>query len=447
MAKTYLGLDIGTTKCAAVIFDVANRRLLDSASTASKAGVPSPVEGGDEQNPERIFATLFKLVRELSPELRAKVGGVGVCGQMHGVLLRGESGSVSNLISWRDRRALADGSLAEFKDRPGCAELKSGFGFTTLAWLSAKGALESKWRSACAIHDHLVAELCALAKPVTDSVDAASWGLFDVFSDTWDLRAVEALNVERRLLPALVPPGSKAGGLSAKYAKLLGLREGTPVAVATGDNQAAVLACGEDFDEELYVNVGTGAQICVAPRKENVEGRALGAETELRPFFHGRLLAAASPLCGGESFAWLAGFAKGVFDGLGRTPPSESEIYRRLDELGMRSVNCGLLFEPCFAGRRGDPTRRASISKINLLNFGLGPLAASLAEGLMIDMKSMLPDWAFEGRKRIVASGNAMRKLEITKFQARSVFGLPLRLPAFHEEAACGAAMLAARLD
>jgi sugar (pentulose or hexulose) kinase len=112
----------------------------------------------------------------------------------------------------------------------------------------------------------------------------------------------------------------------------------------------------------------------------------------------------------------------------------------------MNSVDKGLRFKPSFLGERHDPTLRASIEGIGLDNFDAGALASALAEGILLNMREMMPAWAFEGRSRAVASGNALRKLSIMRHHARRVFGLPLTLPESREEAACGAAIVASRL-
>lgn len=446
MDKTYLGLDIGTTKVAAAIYSLSAGKPIAVASIAAKADLPSKVEGGHEQDPNEIFDKLLGLVRKLPAKAREGVSAIGVAGQMHGVLLMTEDGGLSPLMTWKDRRASVDGSFRDIFAKPGCAGLRDGFGFTTLAWMAAHKALDGRWSAAATVQDAFVAQLCGLRHPLCDHADAASWGLFDLFKGVWDMDAIDALGIPRRLLPELAAPGAKAGTLCGEWAKLLGLAEGLPVAVATGDNQASALATSEEPDKELYLSVGTGAQLSVALKPEDVSGKPLTPGMELRPFFDGRLLAVVAPLCGGESFAWLANAVKRTFTDFGMDAPSESELYRRIDELAMRSLDSGLEFKPNFIGERHAPLQRASIEGIGLENFDTGSLAAALAAGIMSNMKSMMAPWALEGRGRIMGSGNALRRLSIMKVQARKVYGLPLTVSDMREEAACGAAKLASRI-
>jgi sedoheptulokinase len=57
----------------------------------------------------------------------------------------------------------------------------------------------------------------------------------------------------------------------------------------------------------------------------------------------------------------------------------------------------------------------------------------------------MMPPSLLEGRGRIVASGNALRRNPLLAEAAREVFGKPLEFSSSPEEAACGAAILASR--
>jgi hypothetical protein len=57
----------------------------------------------------------------------------------------------------------------------------------------------------------------------------------------------------------------------------------------------------------------------------------------------------------------------------------------------------------------------------------------------------MLPAAALRGRRRVVGSGNALRRVPLLQAMVREEFGPPLVLSAGREEAATGAARLAAQ--
>ena len=81
----YLGIDVGTTKIAAVVAD-GEGGVRAAASRVHEAGLPS-ADGRAEQEAGVLLDTTWAVVRELPEALRQRVGGVGVTGQMHGVVL------------------------------------------------------------------------------------------------------------------------------------------------------------------------------------------------------------------------------------------------------------------------------------------------------------------------------------------------------------------------
>jgi len=432
-----LGIDIGTSKIAAVIID-DSRRVLACRSV----GVPPARDETRRRDAcaPAIEETAWRCVAELPAALRAQVQAVGLTGQMHGVLLTGAGGqAVSPLITWQDERC-DEAFLQELQNRTGY-RLSSGFGCATLAWLRGHDELPAAAAGACTIHDYLTARLCGLPHPVTDPTDAASWGLFDLRALDWDVTAVERAGIERRLLPEVRPSGSLAGRATPAIAGRLGLPAGTPVAVAIGDHQASLLATLREPERELALTLGTGGQLsAVVPSLG-----AAGETYEYRPYPGGRYLLTAASLCGGAAWAWLAEAVKAWLRDLGLPCPADDALYEKLNALGL-AAESELSVSPHFLGERHAPTLRGHIDGIDLHNFTLGPLARGLACGIMTNLRDMLPEEAYAGRERLLASGNALRRNPLLKHMAEEVFGLPLVLIEGQEEAATGAAINASGL-
>ena len=123
--------------------------------------------------------------------------------------------------------------------------------------------------------------------------------------------------------------------------------------------------------------------------------------------------------------------------------PGRDAIYARLNELGLAAKD-GLTVVPNFLGERHNESLRGAISGIDLNNFDLGRLSRGLAKGIMESLKQMLPEAVFRHRTGIAASGNALRQNRLLVEVAEEVFQLPVRMCDRPEEAACGAAILAA---
>ncbi|MBD3242449.1 MAG: hypothetical protein GF331_17805 [Chitinivibrionales bacterium] len=441
-STVYLGIDIGTSKCAAVV--VSNDGALQaSSSLPHNGGTPSP-DGHAEQDPELLLQAAADAVRQLPADLRHEVQKVGVTGQMHGVVVVDDAlRPLTPLVTWQDQRCLRTESfLPELQERTGY-RLQTGYGCATLAWLINAHELPAGAVSSGTVHDLLVARLCGLSQMITDETDAASFGLFSLADLYWDRKAITAAGIRPQLLPSVVPSGGTAGKLTDPMAADLGLRAGIPVCVALGDNQASLMATLEHPEEELALTLGTGGQLsAVVPAM--TAGGDDDARFEYRPYPGLRYLAVAASLCGGAAWAWLVDTAGAWCTALGVQPPPRDDIFSRLDALGLEA-DTTLRIRPHFLGERNAPDLRGSIEGIDLTNMDLGAVARALATGIIRSFVDRLPANALAKRRTIVCSGNALRKSALLRRAVEETFGLPVRLGAECEEAAVGAALLARR--
>lgn len=437
--KLFLGLDIGTGKVAAVIADSAGF-VLSAVSLPHQAAVPQKA-GRAEQDPEKIWTVMKNAILGLPHELRCNVVSVGVTGQMHGILFLDAKGNpASNLITWQDGRCLEEPEFLQTLNSKTKHALRSGFGCATLAWMARHQQIPVNAVSSGTIHDWAVTRICGQARPVTDPTDAASWGCFDLPTSVWDMSAIKALDIPQNMLPEICPCGSLGGRLSAESAKLFGLPEGIPVAVAIGDNQASLLATLRDPEHELALTLGTGGQVsAVLPQGALLPANS--AKFECRPYPGGRSAVVAAVLSGGSAWEWLADTADAWLRDLGAPPCPQDDIYRRLNELGLSSET-EFDVSPVFSGERFDPGLRGKISGLSSAGLKLGPLSRGLARGIFTNMRGMIPADVLAGRMRLVGSGNALRKNELLRHMAQQVFGMPLHIPDSREEAAAGAAIL-----
>lgn len=440
----YLGLDIGTTKTAAAICTAAGRTLA-AASREHRAGSPRP-GGRCEQDVARLLETMRRTVRDLPSRFRSRVRSVGVTGQMHGVAILDASGRpLTPLINWQDRRCLeAPAFLPRLCARTGYS-LRTGQGCATLAWLAANRAVPRGASSAGTVQDLAVMTLCAATRPVIDPTDAASWGLFDTLRLQWDHAAAKAARIPEGLLPDIVPCGIFVGGVCTAEAKALGIPGDIPVAVAIGDNQASLVATLGDPATDLGLTLGTGAQVSAIMALGPARRAAAGCATcECRPFPGGRTAVVAASLCGGAAWAWLADAVLAWTKDFGVKAPARDRVYALLNALGMASRD-EIEVHPHFLGERHDPNLAGRLLGITMDNFRLGAVARGLARGIVRNLRGMLPAAALRGRRRVVGSGNALRRVPLLQAMVREEFALPLVLSPGREEAATGAALLAAQ--
>jgi len=443
-----LGIDIGTSKTAAVVIGDDGATVALAAKT-HRADLPA-APGLSEQDPRGLLDSAAAVVRELPLEARRSISAIGVTGQMHGVLvLDAEGEPLTPLVTWQDGRCAEGNFLEELNRRTG-ARLRTGYGCATLAWYASRGLLPGGAASAATIHDWIAAGLCGLAAPVTDPTDGASWGLFDIDALAWDLPAVRVVGIPERLLPAVVPCGHVIGETSRAAAGLFGIPAGIPVTAAIGDSPASLLATLHEPEKELAITLGTGGQLsAVQPAGRKAVVLPPDAAWEQRPYPGSRLLAVAASLCGGSAWQWLVETVERWQAELGLPTVALDELYVRLNELGARATGAqgpgGISVHPHFLGERHDPGRRGSIEGISLDNLSLGGLARALAHGICANLRDMLPAHLREGRTRLVASGNALDRNPLLRQAAEEVFGMPVLMGAPREAAAVGAARLAAQ--
>jgi sugar (pentulose or hexulose) kinase len=309
----------------------------------------------------------------------------------------------------------------------------------TLRWLNENGRLPTG-AVACFIVDYL-ASLLTGEMPVTDATSAASSGLLDVRADVWDQSSIEALGLPATLFPALRTAGEPHGALTAWAARETGLSPGTRVCVGLGDNQASFFGSVAELDDTILVNVGTGGQVAAYSNRF-----VYAASLETRPFPCGYLLVSAG-LCGGRTYALLERFFRQVGRMTGKEPTST--LYESMNALAgtvPRGAD-GLRCEPLFTGTRQNPELRGDFRGISADNFTPAHVTRAMLEGMaaiFLHGRREIEAALGKSRNRLVGAGNGLRENPVLARIVSDEFGVPLHVPAHREEAAFGAALLAA---
>jgi sugar (pentulose or hexulose) kinase len=456
----YLGLDVGTTKVAATIVDAATGAQLAVESAPQSDPLPAP-PGRSEWDARAVRDRALAVGRAaVAASGRAgDIAAIGVTGQQHGGLLVGtapgdELRPLTPIIGWQDKRADEPGaggvtSLATLHARlagldtrgTGCA-IASGFLGTSLFWLAGREELPARDARATLVPDYLAATLLG-SLSVTDPTGAGGAGLYDAAHGRWHAGMLAALDLPAALLPPVAPTGALLGGLGARGAAALGLPIGVPVMNALGDNQASFFSSVGAATDALLVNVGTGGQVsAIAPRFSR------GPALETRPYLDGTFLLVGAGIAGGKSYALLRDFFLRVGrDLFGAEPPDD--LYPAINALAAAAPpgSDGLRCDPRFGGNRYDPEQRGAFAGLDARTFTPGHLARALLEGVaetFHDLYEAMQGAGVAPRTRLIGSGNGLRRNPVLSASIAGRFGLPLLRPAHREEAAYGAALLAA---
>ncbi|KAF4523597.1 hypothetical protein B566_EDAN014571 [Ephemera danica] len=232
-----LGIDIGTTSVKVNLIDLTTKKAVARQTKDTRADVPSELgaAGGNKQDAQRITTALHGCVSRMPRDKLKQVISIGVCGQMHGVVLwqqgkawdrQGEhdvpvlladrleispqaSGAVSAVYTWQDARC-TPAFLASLPASESHLGLSSGFGIPTLFWMNRNkpGRLE-QFNRAGTVMDLVVAMLCNLEEPVMSEQNAASWGYFNCVSSQWNTDILAAADFPVRFLPRTVASGEE----------------------------------------------------------------------------------------------------------------------------------------------------------------------------------------------------------------------------------------------
>jgi sugar (pentulose or hexulose) kinase len=456
-----IGADLGTTTITAIAFDAGAGQLLTAETRSTPPANTSASDRGKgraEWDVRAIAQAACDCLRALADRLgerRRDLVGLGLTGQQHGVVLVDEHlQPLTPFINWQDRRGdeLISGSSTSYVTRarqllgeeaPGRTgyKLATGYLAVTLFWLKSQGLLPAKAK-ACFITDYLAALLTGQAS-VTDPTMAASSGVLNLQTGAWDDQSIDALELPEECFSELRQSGSVAGPLTAAMAQSTGLPEGLPVCVGIGDNQASFAGSVPRPENAVLVNVGTGGQVSAWTNRFLYH-----PQLETRPFPRGGFLLVSAGLCGGRSYALLEQFFRMVGDQLFHLGPAASiyEAMNRAADAVPRGAE-GLRCEPFFTGARAHPELRGVISGIAPENFTPGHLARALLEGMASAFRTSYDLIAREAklkRSELICAGNGMRENPLLVKLVAEAFGLPATLSPHREEAAYGAARIAA---
>lgn len=430
-----IGLDIGTTTLCAVVLDGETGDLLETITIPNDSVLKSDQPWAQLQDVQLTITNIEKIVRELERK-HAPIACIGLTGQMHGILYLDEAGNnVSPLYTWQDGRgnlAYRDGlSYAEFLSQASGYKLASGYGAVTHFYNLINGLVPDSARSICTIYDYIGLKLSGRTSPVLHPSSAASFGFFDIETGVFDRQALQATGLDETFFPSVSRDVEVIGKTVSNI----------PVAVAIGDNQASFIGSVNQSEECLLVNIGTSGQISLFTKSY-----IKNCPIEIRPFSTDGFLMVGASLCGGRAYALLENFFRSIVEmASGKPAPA---LYETMNELaaGFPALEHKLEISTQFCGTRERPWQRAVIGNLGVDNFTPAYFIVGVLEGVARELHELYQSAGVEDSvrpKKLVGSGNALRRCLPLQKVVSEMFGMPLSIPRYKEEAACGAALFA----
>ncbi|NCC08322.1 MAG: xylulokinase [Clostridia bacterium] len=299
----YIGIDLGTSAVKLLLMSADG----DIKNVVSKDyPLEFPRAGWSQQAPQDWLSQTWAGIKELLQGFDAReIGGIGVGGQMHGLVVLDENDEVIRpAILWNDGRT---GKEVEYlnsvigKQKLSTLTANIAFaGFTApkLLWMKAnEPQLFARINKIMLPKDYIVYMLTGVHS--TDASDASGMLMFDVEHRCWSKEMLEICGVREEQMAKVFESYESVGTVKTDVAAALGFPNGVKVAAGAGDNAAAAVGTGTVGDGNCNISLGTSGTVFISSKKFAVDSHnALHAFAHADGSYHlmGCMLSAAS--CG-----------------------------------------------------------------------------------------------------------------------------------------------------
>lgn len=386
----WLGIDIGTSACKVVAVD---ENLTVVASGAADYRLYSPRPAWVEQDPLEWWAAVVSSTREVVAALEDshQVRGVGLCGQMHGLVAIDRHGDVvRRAILWNDQRnsvesdqlvtALGGSQALLALTNNGMMPCHTA---GKLLWLRAHEP-ENFSRMRAWMNPKDYARFRMTGGVVTDVSDASGTGMLDVAHRTWSGEVIDAVGLARSTVPDVVESTEPTGTLAEAVAAELNLPPGVPVFAGGGDSVLQTTSMGVIAPGPLGITIGTAGIVAAAADHcpVNPDGRLQVSCGNAPDRWHVMGVA----LNAGGAWEWWRGALAPLFGG---TKPAHTTLV----ELAQQSVPGarGARFLPYLVGERcphTDPHARAGWMGLEV-SHDIADMTRAVLEGSLFNLREI----------------------------------------------------------
>jgi xylulokinase len=437
----FLGIDVSTTATKALLID-ARGQVVAVAAADYRFETPRPL--WSEQDPALWWQGTIESVRQVLARSAidpAAVAGIGLTGQMHGlVLLDAASQVLRPAILWNDQRTGVE--CDQIRARVGRERFIKLTGNDALTGFTAPKVLWVRQHEpeVFARARHLLLPKDYVRYRLTgafamDKADGAGTVLMDLRRRSWSKEVLEALEIPAEWLPPLYEGPEITGQITTEAAQATRLRPGTPVVAGGGDQAAQAVGVGAVRAGIVALTLGTSGVVFAATDEAIVE-----PDGRLHAFCHsvpGKWHLMGVMLSAAGSLRWYRDtLAPGVsYDDL-LAPAADVP------------AGCeGLLFLPYLTGERTphpDPLARAAFVGLTVRHQP-AHLTRAVLEGVAFGLRDSFELMKVTGLSTIdqvrVSGGGA--KSALWRQILADVLGAELATVNTTEGAAYGAALLA----
>ena len=418
MSDLFLGIDIGTSGCKALLLDRTGS-VRGVATSEYPLSTPRPLWA--EQNPHDWWQGACSAIRGATAIAKASGGDVvciGLTGQMHGLVLLDAKGEpLRPAILWNDQRTSAECEEIHSRVKGGRERVIAITGKPALPSFTSPKVLwvrkhepEIHHRAAHLLLPKDYVRLRLTGTHAIDVADGSGTGLLDVMRRTWSDEITDALEIPTTWLPQVFESPAICAKVHAAGASATGLREGTPVVAGAGDQAAEAVGLGAVRDGEVSVAIGTSGVVFVSFNSPRIDPK-------------GRLHAYCHAFAGGWHMMGVMLSAGGSLRWYRDTLGGEERIEaakRGVDpyeiitqQAATAPAGCeGLIFLPYLTGERtphADPFARGAFIGLTL-RHGKAHMARAIIEGVsygLLDCLNLVRDLGLQVRSVRVSGGGA----------------------------------------
>ncbi len=444
---SYLGLDIGTGGCKAVVFNGEGKEL---ASAFREYPVLYPHPDWAELNPDEVIGKCFEIIAEVNMKIADPVVSMCISSQGEAFTPIDNNGrALGNAMVSSDARArdIAEEWSKDF----GTGEIYKITGhtphplFTLYKILWVKENQPNVWESAryfLCFED--LFHLRAGIEPAISWPLAGRTMLFDVINHRWSSEILEAAGLSAQKLARPFAPGEITGTIDPSIGKKLGFKN--PVLLVAGGHDQTCGALGAGVTEPGMCMYATGSVECFCPM---LEGPGFSDELQRNNLccydytIKGKYTSVAYSLTGGNILRWMRDeLGQAEVESAARTGVNPYTLL--LD--AMPPEPTGLLVLPYFSAT-GTPyfDTRAKGAIIGLqLSTTKGEITKSFLEGVAMEMKLNLKLMEESGMKidTFIATGGGTRNNTWTQLKA-DVLNKKIIVREVKEAGCYGASLLA----
>ena len=269
MKNFILSIDQGTTSTRSILFDLKGKPVFVSQKEFKQY---YPKDGWVEHNPEEIWVTTKKVIKEIinkNKKIKGNILTIGITNQRETTLLwDSKTGKcIYNAIVWQDRRTTNLCNKLKKKGLENLIKSRTGllldpyFSATKIKWIienipSAKKLLKKNRLLFGTIDTYLIWKLTKGKIQATDSTNASRTMLFNIKKNCWDKKILKLLKIPESILPNVKNSADNFGFTDKSITK-----KSYPINGVIGDQQAATVGQSCFQKGSTKITFGTGAFI------------------------------------------------------------------------------------------------------------------------------------------------------------------------------------------